>query len=71
MTDRQVERFRAARARHHAAQQAHRAAVAELEAAAAEVTCAGADLAERIRLLDATSRADRSSHALRPVGEAA
>ncbi len=48
--DGQVERFRAARVRHHDAQQAHRDAVHELEAASAQLTVAGAALAERALL---------------------
>ena len=54
--DRQTDRFAEARARHHAATQAHRQALDNLDAAAAELTTAGAALAERVRLLERTTR---------------
>lgn len=57
--DRQVRRWIEARARQHAAAQHLRDAQHELDGANAELITAGAALAERLRLLDVTGRADQ------------
>lgn len=58
MSDRQITRWREARVRLHHAQQHLRDAQLEVDAASAEAVTAGAALAERVRLLDVTHRAD-------------
>lgn len=56
--DRQIARLADARRWHHEATQTHREAVEELARAGAELTTAASALAERVRLLDTTRRAD-------------
>lgn len=58
MTDRQLDRFAAARSTHHSALEALRMAQHEADRAAAELATAGSALAERVRLLDVTNAAD-------------
>lgn len=58
MSDRQITRWQEARVRLHHAQQQLRSAQLEVDAASAEAVTAGAALAERVRLADASHRAD-------------